>query len=174
MEDRGRGPKDFSNPQPPSSIPRVLPAGKLIEKLKGIRRGKTLVFTNGCFDVLHTGHLRVLRWAKKQGDTLIVGLNSDRSVRRLKGSARPLLPLRERAAMLAALKPVDYVTSFDDDTPESLIRRLRPDVLVKGGDWPTDRIAGRHYVRRVVRVPFLKGRSTSGLIELILRRYGRR
>jgi rfaE bifunctional protein nucleotidyltransferase chain/domain len=152
---------------------RVLPPARLAAALARRRRGKTVVFTNGCFDLLHVGHLKVLEWARKKGDLLVVGLNSDASVRRLKGRKRPLLPLKERAALMAALKPVDYVTSFGEDTPENLIRRLRPDVLVKGGDWAADEIVGREFVRRVVRVPLLKGRSTTGTIKEIARRFGR-
>lgn len=152
---------------------RVLPPARLAAELARRRRGRTVVFTNGCFDLLHVGHLKVLEWAKKRGDVLVVGLNSDRSVRRLKGPKRPLLPLKERAALMAALRPVDYVTFFEQDTPEALIRRLRPDVLVKGGDWASDKIVGREFVRRVVRVPLVKGRSTSATIQTIVRRYAR-
>lgn len=140
--------------------------------MKPLRRGKTVVFTNGCFDLVHAGHLKVLEWAKRQGDILVVGLNSDASVRKLKGPRRPILPLADRAALLAALKPVDFVTWFSEDTPRALIRRLRPDVLVKGGDWAADSIVGREFVKKVVRVPLMKGRSTSGIISTVLGRYG--
>lgn len=131
-----------------------------------------MVFTNGCFDLVHAGHLKVLEWAKRQGDLLVIGLNSDASVRRLKGQRRPILPLADRAALLAALKPVDFVTWFSEQTPHRLIRLLRPDVLVKGGDWAADSIVGREFVKKVVRVPLMKGRSTSGIIETIAARYG--
>ena len=147
---------------------------RLARLLERARRGKTVVFNNGCFDLLHAGHLKVLEWCKKRGDVLVVGLNSDASVRRLKGSGRPILPWKERGALMAALRPVDYVTWFDEDTPARLIRRLEPDVLVKGGDWAPDKIAGREFVKKVVRVPLLPGRSTTALIQNILRKSGRR
>lgn len=147
----------------------VLSAGALARRLVGLRRGKTVVFTNGCFDLVHAGHLKVLEWAKRQGDLLVVGLNADASVRRLKGARRPILPLADRSALMASLKPVDFVTWFTEDTPHRLIRRLRPDVLVKGGDWSADRIVGREFVKKVVRIPLLKGRSTTGIIEKIRR-----
>lgn len=140
--------------------------------LRSLRPERTVVFTNGCFDLVHAGHLKVLEWAKRQGDILVVGLNSDASVRKLKGPRRPILPLADRAALMAALKPVDYVTWFSEETPHLLIKRLRPDILVKGGDWAADSIVGREFVKKVVRVPLLKGRSTSGIISTISRRYG--
>ena len=133
-------------------------------RLSGLRRGKTVVFTNGCFDLLHAGHLKVLEQCKKHGDLLVVALNSDSSVRRIKGPKRPILPLKERGALMAALKPVDFVTWFDEDTPVNLIKKLRPDVLVKGGDWTADKIIGREFVKKVVRIPLVKGRSTSAII----------
>ena len=134
--------------------------------------GQTVVFTNGCFDLFHAGHLKVLRFAKRQGDLLVVGLNSDASVRRLKGPRRPILPLKDRAALMASLNEVDFVTWFTEDTPHKLIQRLRPDVLVKGGDWSNNAIVGREFVKKVVRVPLMKGRSTTGIIETIVQRYG--
>jgi D-beta-D-heptose 7-phosphate kinase/D-beta-D-heptose 1-phosphate adenosyltransferase len=137
------------------------------------RQGKTVVFTNGCFDLLHAGHVRLFREAKRQGDALIVALNSDRSVRRLKGPARPVFPLRERYEILAALADVDYLTSFDEATPRKTIAALRPDVLVKGGDWGPAEIVGRAEVEasggRVFRVPYYRGHSTSALIRKIAR-----
>jgi rfaE bifunctional protein nucleotidyltransferase chain/domain len=147
----------------------VLAADALARRLGRMRRGKTVVFTNGCFDLVHAGHLKVLEWARRQGDLLVVGLNADASVRRLKGPRRPILPLNDRAALMAALKPVDFVTWFTEDTPRNLIRRLRPEVLVKGGDWTADAIVGREFVKKVVRIPLLKGRSTTGIIEKITR-----
>jgi rfaE bifunctional protein nucleotidyltransferase chain/domain len=153
-------------------LKNVLSSSALSKLIQSRRRGKTVVFTNGCFDLVHAGHLKVLEWAKRQGDILVVGLNSDASVRRLKGPRRPILPLADRAALMAALKPVDYVTWFSEETPHLLIKRLRPDILVKGGDWAADSIVGREFVKKVVRVPLLKGRSTSGIISTINRRYG--
>lgn len=133
--------------------------------------GRTVVFTNGCFDLLHAGHVALLEQAKQQGDLLVVGLNSDRSVRRLKGPARPIVPQRDRATVLAALESVDYVTTFDEPTPARLIAALRPKVLIKGADWGASRIIGRELVRRhggrVIRLPLVKGLSTSALIQRI-------
>ncbi len=149
---------------------RFLSAQSLSLRLARLRRGKTVVFTNGCFDLVHAGHLKVLEQCKKHGDILVVALNSDASVRRIKGPARPILPLKERGALMAALKPVDFVTWFNEDTPRNLIKRLRPDVLVKGGDWTADQIVGREFVKKVVRIPLVKGRSTTAIIQDILRK----
>jgi D-beta-D-heptose 7-phosphate kinase/D-beta-D-heptose 1-phosphate adenosyltransferase len=136
-------------------------------------RGNTVVFTNGCFDLLHSGHLRVFERAKRLGDVLIVGVNSDRSVRALKGSGRPVVGQRDRALMVAALESVDYVTIFHQHTPLQLIAALRPHVLVKGADWGTGRIVGADVVEqdggRVVRIPLLKGRSTTRLVARLHR-----
>ena len=134
-------------------------------------RGRTVVFTNGCFDLLHAGHVTLLEQAKQLGDLLIVAINGDRSVRRLKGKDRPLVGQRDRARILAALESVDYVTVFHEPTPERLVARLRPHVLIKGADWGVRHIVGRDIVERdggrVVRIPLLKGYSTSRLIERI-------
>ena len=131
--------------------------------------GRRIVFTNGVFDLLHPGHLRYLRAARAHGDVLIVGLNSDTSVRRNKGPARPVTPERERAELLLALECVDAVSIFDEDTPADIIVRVQPDVLVKGADWPTDRIVGRETVEArggvVIREPVEQGYSTSALIQ---------
>lgn len=133
--------------------------------------GKTVVFTNGVFDLLHLGHVRYLRQARQQGDALIVGVNSDRSARGHKGSDRPLIPAEERAELVAALEVVDATVIFDEDTPLAIVSALQPDVLVKGADWPTDQIIGRDVVEarggRVVRVPLEPGRSTTALVERI-------
>jgi D-beta-D-heptose 7-phosphate kinase/D-beta-D-heptose 1-phosphate adenosyltransferase len=140
--------------------------------------GRRVVFTNGCFDLLHAGHVRMLEQAKRCGDLLVVGINSDRSVRALKGPARPVVNQRDRALIVAALKSVDHVTIFDEATPERLIAHLKPDVLVKGGDWSREQIVGRDIVEgqggRVVRLPLLQGRSSSGVVERILRTHARR
>jgi len=136
-------------------------------------RGLTVVFTNGCYDLLHAGHVSLLERAKQYGDRLIVAINSDRSVRALKGSHRPVVSEHDRALLLAAFEHVDYVTVFDEPTPQRLIERLQPDVLIKGADWGPGKIVGRDVVEkgggRVVRIPLLKGYSTSGLIERIQR-----
>ena len=137
-------------------------------------RRRRVVFTNGCFDLLHPGHVALLERAKRLGDVLIVGLNSDRSVRALKGAGRPIIRQRDRALLLAALQSVDYVTIFNQPTPLALLKRLRPDVLVKGADWGAGCIIGRELVRarggRVVRIPLVAGYSTSRLITRLRRR----
>lgn len=145
----------------------------ILERLQGWRAaGETIVFTNGVFDLLHRGHVEYLEEAAMLGDRLVVGVNTDASVRRLKGPARPIVPGDERAELLGALACVDAVVLFDDDTPERLIREVRPDVLVKGGDWAVERIVGREFVEslggRVVNVPLRAGWSTSALVERIL------
>lgn len=144
----------------------------LAEAVRSLQRaGKKVVFTNGCFDLLHIGHVRYLQEASALGDALIVGVNSDASVRRLKGPGRPLTPAQERAEILAALACVDFVTIFGAATPLQLIRALGPDVLVKGGDWPVDAIVGREVVEgrggKVVAIPFVKNRSTTRTISKI-------
>jgi len=142
------------------------------------KKGKRIVFTNGCFDLLHLGHIRYLEKAKSLGDILVVGLNSDRSVRGLKGPQRPILPEDERAEILSGLGCVDYIALFDELTPLELISSVQPHILVKGGDWTKEDIVGREVVERsgggVVILPFVEGASTSNLIETILKRYGKR
>jgi len=146
---------------------------KIIKDLKA--QGKRIVFTNGCFDLLHIGHVRYLEEAKTLGDVLVVGVNSDTSVRKLKGPKRPILPEEERAEILSGLGCVDYVTLFDEIDPLKLITSLHPDVLVKGGDWAKEQIVGKEVVQRsggeVFIIPFVKRASTSNLIQTILKRY---
>lgn len=141
----------------------------ILARLKN--KGKRVVFTNGCFDILHAGHIEYLKKARGMGDILVVGLNSDRSVRQLKGKKRPINKEADRAKVLAALYFVDYVTVFNDRTPERLIKELRPDILVKGGDWKVSDIVGADFVRsrggRVVSIGFVKGYSTTSLIRKI-------
>ncbi|HEX8872254.1 MAG TPA: D-glycero-beta-D-manno-heptose 1-phosphate adenylyltransferase [Candidatus Acidoferrum sp.] len=135
------------------------------------RNGRRVVFTNGCFDLLHPGHIHSLESARALGDVLIVGINSDESVRALKGPSRPVIPAAERAEILAALECVDAVLIFDDLTPQKVIAALLPDILVKGGDWPGDQIVGREEVEaaggKVVRVDVLPGYSTSEILRKI-------
>ena len=135
--------------------------------------GKKVVFTNGCFDLLHRGHLHLLREAKKLGDILIVAINNDLSVKKLKGPKRPILPEADRAELIGALEMVDYVTLFDEADPYHLIKELQPNILVKGGDWTTERIIGGDVVEkeggRVVAVPYLDGYSTTQMIERMCR-----
>ena len=132
-------------------------------------RGLRVVFTNGVFDLLHPGHVRYLQTARSLGDVLVVGVNSDRSVRENKGPSRPIIPERERAEVLEALSVVDAAVIFDELTPQAIIDRLRPDILVKGADWAADAIVGRETVEagggKVVRVPIEQGWSTSAIIE---------
>jgi D-beta-D-heptose 7-phosphate kinase/D-beta-D-heptose 1-phosphate adenosyltransferase len=156
---------------------KILSQGELkkeIEKLKGV--GKRIVFTNGCFDILHTGHTRYLREARKLGDVLVLGLNSDASIRSIKGEKRPIVPEAERADVMASLESVDYLTIFNEPTPLELIELLKPDVLVKGGDWAEKDIVGGDAVRKwggtVAVIPEIKGASTTNIIEKILQVYG--
>jgi D-beta-D-heptose 7-phosphate kinase/D-beta-D-heptose 1-phosphate adenosyltransferase len=149
---------------------KILSPGELLGVRQGLRAaGKSLVFTNGVFDLLHVGHVRYLAEARALGDVLLVAINSDRTVRQLKGEGRPITNENERAEILAALRQVDYVTIFDDISPRVLIAKLLPDVLVKGGDYNLDEIHGRQEVEaaggRVVSLPFIEGASTSGIIE---------
>jgi len=136
------------------------------------RDGEKIVFTNGCFDILHIGHIRLLDYSRALGDCLVVGLNSDASIKRLKGIGRPIVGQEDRQEMLLAIKAVDYVFIFDDDTPYNLIAQIAPDVLVKGGDWPLDKIVGSDIVLAkggdVISFPFVPGRSTTRLIETIV------
>jgi len=143
---------------------------KLITIIKSLKkRGKRVVFTNGCFDILHKGHVRLLEKAKSLGDVLIVALNSDCSVKKIKGPARPLNRQLDRAIIIAALSPVDFVTFFNEPTPENLIKKLNPDVLVKGGDWKKAKIVGGVHVTsyggKIYSIKFVKGYSTSRLIN---------
>jgi D-beta-D-heptose 7-phosphate kinase/D-beta-D-heptose 1-phosphate adenosyltransferase len=140
---------------------------------KARARGKTVVLTNGCFDLLHRGHLHLIRESKKLGDLLIVAVNSDSSVKKIKGPNRPILPETERAELLAALELVDYVTVFSEPDPYHIIDELRPDVLVKGSDWAQDRVIGREIVEgdggKVAIIPLLPSHSTTSIIERISR-----
>jgi D-beta-D-heptose 7-phosphate kinase/D-beta-D-heptose 1-phosphate adenosyltransferase len=149
---------------------KILLGDDLLAERARLRTAKQkLVFTNGCFDILHVGHVRYLEQARALGDALVVAINSDRTVRELKGAGRPLMNESERAEILAALRAVDYVTMFDDVSPRALIAELLPDVLVKGGDYPLDEIHGREEVEaaggRVVSLPFVEGVSSSDIIE---------
>jgi len=157
----------------PLDHPAAMSREALITALAPLRvQGKRIVFTNGCFDIVHPGHVDLLARARAEGDLLVLGLNSDASVRRLdKGKARPINPFPVRAFVLAHLASVDFVSEFDEDTPYELIKAVRPHVLVKGGDWPPERIVGRDIVEadggRVLSLPLLPGFSTTALIEKI-------
>jgi D-glycero-beta-D-manno-heptose 1-phosphate adenylyltransferase len=151
---------------------RVLSRDQVVRTVEELRRsGKTVVFTNGVFDLLHPGHVRYLRRARALGGALVVGLNTDESVRRNKGPGRPITPGAERAELLAALDVVDAVVLFEEETPAEIIRAVQPDILVKGADWPADQIVGRDTVEarggRVERVPVEAGHSTTAIIGRI-------
>lgn len=152
---------------------KILEREALKEKIEPIKRaGKKIVFTNGCFDILHVGHVRYMKAAKAEGDVLVVGVNSDHSVGQIKGASRPIVPEDERAEVLASLECVDFVTLFDEPDPLVTIKTLMPDVLVKGADWAEDAIVGRDVVEasggRVIRIPMTKGASTSRIIDRIM------
>jgi D-beta-D-heptose 7-phosphate kinase/D-beta-D-heptose 1-phosphate adenosyltransferase len=150
---------------------QTLPGLKKIRQ--ELKRGrKAVVFTNGCFDLLHSGHIHIFREAKKKGDILIVAVNDDASVRKIKGPSRPIFPLDERLEILEALEEIDYLVSFSEETPQKIIALLLPDVLVKGGDWKIDEVVGRKEVEevggKVVIIPYLEGYSSSDIIRKII------
>jgi rfaE bifunctional protein nucleotidyltransferase chain/domain len=168
-----------SAPQPGQASldhPAVVDRDTLARRFLSLKKGRAIVFTNGCFDVLHPGHVDLLARARFLGDILVVGLNSDESVRRLKGPGRPVNPLAERAFVLAHLESVDFVVPFDEDTPYELIKALVPHVLVKGGDWPVDKIVGRDFVEsrggRVLSLELLPGYSTTAFLRRVLSELG--
>lgn len=145
----------------------------LVKTVKALRKkGKRIVFTNGCFDILHAGHVRYLKRARSLGDALVVGLNSDSSIRAIKGETRPIVPEKERAEVLSALECVDYVVIFKEPTPLKLIEAILPDVLAKGADWAAKEIIGGGCVKnsggRIARITLVKGRSTTNIISRIL------
>jgi D-beta-D-heptose 7-phosphate kinase/D-beta-D-heptose 1-phosphate adenosyltransferase len=153
----------------------VTDLGALLHERRGWKAaGRAVVFTNGCFDLLHPGHVALLERARAEGDVLVVGLNSDASVARLKGAGRPIVPEAERAEVLCALEAVTRVVVYDEDTPQAVIAALLPDVLVKGADWALDHIVGRAEVEaaggRVVRVGVVPGRSTTAIVDRVRRR----
>lgn len=148
---------------------KLLSWNNLKEELNSLKaKGKRIVFTNGCFDIIHIGHIRYLKEAKALGDVLIVGLNSDRSISFIKPK-RPINPQGHRAEVLSSLEMVDYVTLFDEETPYELIRLLQPDILVKGGDWKKEDIVGSDIAKETFSLPYVKGISTSEIIERIKR-----
>ncbi|MFA5323766.1 MAG: D-glycero-beta-D-manno-heptose 1-phosphate adenylyltransferase [Smithella sp.] len=151
---------------------KILERETLRIKLDELRsKGKKIAFTNGCFDILHVGHVRYLREAKKTANVLVLALNSDSSVRSIKGEKRPLMPENERAEVLAALEFIDFVTIFPELTPLELINYLKPDVLIKGGDWPKEKVVGREEIKkwggRVAIIPEVEGKSTTNIVEKI-------
>ena len=155
---------------------KILERNILKDKLETLRQeGKKIAFTNGCFDILHVGHVRYLREASKTADVLVLALNSDSSVRSIKGIKRPLVPEQERAEVLAALEFIDFVTIFDELTPLELITYLKPDFLIKGGDWPEEKVVGREEIKqwggKVAIIPEVEGKSTTNIVEKIRKLY---
>jgi D-beta-D-heptose 7-phosphate kinase/D-beta-D-heptose 1-phosphate adenosyltransferase len=155
---------------------KILERNALKDKLEELRKkGKKIAFTNGCFDILHVGHVRYLREAKKTADVLVLALNSDSSVRSIKGEKRPLMNEKERAEILAALECIDFVTIFPELTPLELINYLKPDILIKGGDWPEEKVVGREEIKkwggRVAIIPEVEGKSTTNIVEKIKKLY---
>lgn len=162
-----------------SVFPMIASLELITPKVRDLQAsGKKVVFTNGCFDILHLGHIDLLQKARDLGDVLVVAINSDDSVRRMKGEPRPIFPESERAELLSALEMVDFVCAFHEDTPLEAILKIRPDVLVKGADWGIDGIVGRAEVEgwggKVVALPLVEGQSTTGIIDRVLARYGHR
>lgn len=155
------------------SLDRTLTRKEMKSEVARLQKvGKKVVFTNGCFDLLHLGHVSLFKKAKSMGDVLVVAINSDKSLRCLKGPKRPLVGEKDRAKLLLSLKPVDYVIVFNEHTPKEILSEIRPDILVKGGDYKLSEIIGREFVKKVYRFPFVKGKSTTALINLIVERYG--
>ena len=157
-------------------ISKIVEVKELINRIDPLRRsGKQVVFTNGCFDIMHAGHVRYLAAARSEGEILIVGINSDKSVKSIKGKNRPIMPQDQRAEVLAGLWCVDYIVFFDEPDPLRLIQTIKPDVLVKGEDWDEDKIIGADSVKadggRVVRVAVVPDISTSMIIEKIVKQY---
>lgn len=156
-----------------SKIKNITPLKKIIAKLKA--KGKRIVFTNGCFDLLHYGHVKYLADAKKMGDILIVAINSDASVKRIKGSSRPLVKESDRLKIIAALESVDYVVKFGEDTPFNTIKTIKPDILIKGADWKKKDIVGAKFISscggRVKTIKFIPRRSTTNLIKKIAKTF---
>jgi D-beta-D-heptose 7-phosphate kinase/D-beta-D-heptose 1-phosphate adenosyltransferase len=143
---------------------------KIRNQLK--HQGKKVVFTNGCFDLLHSGHIHLFREARKKGDVFIVAVNDDSSTRKIKGASRPIFPLKERIEILGAIEDIDYLASFSEETPQKIIARLLPDVLVKGGDWKPEEVVGKREVEdtggEVEIIPYLEGRSSSDIVKRIV------
>jgi D-beta-D-heptose 7-phosphate kinase/D-beta-D-heptose 1-phosphate adenosyltransferase len=155
---------------------KILERNALKNELEELRKkGKKIAFTNGCFDILHVGHVRYLREAKKTADVLVLALNSDSSVRSIKGDKRPILNENERAEILASLEFVDFITIFEELTPLELICCLKPDILIKGGDWPEEKVVGREEVKkwggRVAIIPEIEGKSTTNIVDKIKKLY---
>jgi len=149
---------------------KILSLSVLLKKLPALRRqGKTIVFTNGCFDLMHTGHVKYLEDASKGNRVLIVGLNSDASINRIKGPSRPIIGQKSRAALLAALESVDFVVIFNEATPYKIIAAIKPDILIKGADWRGESVVGEDLVKKVEFVKYIQGFSTTNIIDKIIK-----
>ena len=139
------------------------------------QQGKKIVFTNGCFDILHAGHVDIFQQARNLGDVLVVAVNSDISIKKIKGEKRPVVPEIQRMQVLAALEAIDYVVIFDEENPLKTIKEIQPDILVKGGDWPVETIVGREIVEKkggkVISIPLMEGISTTNIIEEVKKRF---
>ena len=139
------------------------------------QQGKKIVFTNGCFDILHAGHVDIFQQARNLGDALVIAVNSDISIKKIKGEKRPVVPQAQRMQVLAALEAIDYVVIFDEENPLKIIKELQPDILVKGGDWPVETIVGREIVEKkggkVLSIPLMEGISTTNIIEEVKKRF---
>lgn len=153
-----------------SKIKKIKELVSIVDKLK--KQNKKVVFTNGCFDIIHPGHIKILKLAKKQGDALIVGLNSDISIKKIKDKNRPIIAQKARALVLEGMESVDYIILFNEDTPYNLIKKLKPNILVKGADWNKGNIIGSDLVDKVYRVVLYPEYSTTGIINDILKKYG--
>jgi len=149
---------------------KILSLASLLKKLPALRRqGKTIAFTNGCFDLMHIGHVKYLEEAGRENRVLILGLNSDVSISHIKGPSRPIVPQKSRAAVLAALESVDFVVIFNEDTPYKIISAIKPDILIKGADWKGKSVVGEDLVKRIEFVKYIKGFSTTNIIEKIIK-----
>ena len=155
---------------------KIKPLEELKNEIKGLQQqGKKIVFTNGCFDILHAGHVNIFQQARDLGDFLVVAVNSDASIKKIKGEKRPIVPQNQRMQVLAALESVDFVVSFEEPDPLNTIESIQPDILVKGGDWPIETIIGREIVEKkggkVISIPLMEGISTTDIIETVKTRF---
>ena len=162
--------------QPRGLKTKLKPLEIIKNEIKALQQqGKKLVFTNGCFDILHAGHVDIFQQARNLGDALVVAVNSDISIKKIKGEKRPVVPQEQRMQVLAALEAIDYVVIFDEENPFKIIKEIQPDILVKGGDWPVETIVGREIVEKkggkVLSIPLMEGISTTNIIEEVKKRF---
>lgn len=162
--------------QPRGLKTKLKPLEIIKNEIKALQQqGKKIVFTNGCFDILHAGHVDIFQQARNLGDALVVAVNSDISIKKIKGEKRPVVPQAQRMQVLAALEAIDYVVIFDEENPFKIIKEIQPDILVKGGDWPVETIVGREIVEKkggkVLSIPLMEGISTTNIIEEVKKRF---